>query len=308
MINARDAMREGGKRTIETANAHLDEVYAAKHDEVVAGQYALIVVTDTGTGMTPEIAARAFEPFYTTKEIGQGSGSGLGLSQVFGFVKQSGGHMKIYSEIGRGTSVKIYLPRYFGEVSPQPERSDTPEALPRAQQEETVLIVEDEAEVRAYSSDVLTQFGYRVIEAEDAHAGLAALEANPALVGSERQSVASLCHGLPVTPSKIIWPRLSRVHNARWKDGAALVGRCSECSTQEVRRRRRGRPGMSETVLSILPGCCRGTGTWLAHLPGIDIVTETPHTIKVSGSAPARSHRRTFFLNCEALVGFCNVS
>jgi PAS domain S-box-containing protein len=180
VINARDAMREGGKLTIETANAHLDEVYAAKHDEVIAGQYALIAVTDTGTGMTQEVSARVFEPFYTTKEIGQGSG--LGLSQVFGFVKQSGGHMKIYSEIGRGTSVKIYLPRYFGKVSPQPERSDAPEALPRAQQEETVLIVEDEAEVRAYSSEVLTQLGYRVIEAEDAHSGLAALEANPAVM------------------------------------------------------------------------------------------------------------------------------
>ena len=104
VINARDAMSEGGKLTIETANAHLDEVYAAQHDEVVAGQYALIAVTDTGTGMTPEVAARAFEPFYSTKGIGQGSG--LGLSQVFGFVKQSRGHVKIYSEAGRGTCVK----------------------------------------------------------------------------------------------------------------------------------------------------------------------------------------------------------
>ena len=136
-----------------------------------------MLVTDSVINITQNVAARVFEPFYTTKEIGQGSG--LGLPQVFGFVKQSGGHMKIYSEIGRVTSVKIYLPRYFGEVTPQPARSDAPEALPRAQQEETVVIVEDEAEVRAYSSEVLTQLGYRVIEAADAHSGLAALEANP---------------------------------------------------------------------------------------------------------------------------------
>ena len=93
----------------------LDAVYAARHDEVVAGQYVLIAVTDTGTGMAPDVAARAFEPFFTTKGIGEGSG--LGLSQVFGFVKQSGGHVKIYSEVGHGTSVKIYLPRFVGEAS-----------------------------------------------------------------------------------------------------------------------------------------------------------------------------------------------
>jgi CheY-like chemotaxis protein len=173
-------MAEGGKLTIETANAYLDAVYAARHDEVVAGRHVLITVTDTGSGMAPEVAARAFEPFYTTKGIGQGSG--LGLSQVFGFVKQSGGHVKIYSEVGRGTSVKIYLPCIVGEESPELEGSAAPAALPRASQEETILIVEDEADVRAYGREVLTQLGYRVIEAEDAHSGLAALEANPEVV------------------------------------------------------------------------------------------------------------------------------
>ena len=177
VINARDAMTKGGRLTIETSNEHLDAVYAARHDEVVEGRYVLIAVTDTGTGMTSDVAARAFEPFYTTKGIGQGSG--LGLSQVFGFVKQSGGHVKIYSEVGRGTSVKIYLPRFVGDGPSQHERSDTSAFLPRAQHEETILIVEDEAEVRAYSCEVMTQLGYRVIEAADAPSGLAALEANP---------------------------------------------------------------------------------------------------------------------------------
>jgi PAS domain S-box-containing protein len=177
VINARDAMAKGGRLTIETSNERLDPVYAARHDEVVEGRYVMIAVTDTGTGMTSAVAERAFEPFYTTKGIGEGTG--LGLSQVFGFVKQSGGHVKIYSEVGRGTSVKLYLPRFVGDVSPQHGRGDTSASLPRALHEETILIVEDEAEVRAYSCEVMTQLGYRVIEAADAPSGLAALNANP---------------------------------------------------------------------------------------------------------------------------------
>ena len=158
VINARDAMTTGGKLTIETANVHLDPLYAARHDEVIEGRYVLIAVTDFGTGMASDVAARAFEPFYTTKGIGQGTG--LGLSQVFGFVKQSGGHVKIYSEVGHGTSVKIYLPCFVDEGLPQYERSASHVALPRALHEETILIVEDEADVRAYSCDVMTQLGY----------------------------------------------------------------------------------------------------------------------------------------------------
>jgi CheY-like chemotaxis protein len=179
VINARDAMSEGGRLTIETANVHLDPTYAARHDEVVEGRYVLIAVTDSGTGMPPDVAARAYEPFFTTKGIGEGSG--LGLSQVLGFVKQSGGHVEIYSEVGRGTSVKIYLPCFVGDEEPQ-GRERAPAILPRASQKETILIVEDEADVRAYSCDVMTQLGYRVIEAADAPSGLAALEANPEVI------------------------------------------------------------------------------------------------------------------------------
>jgi len=127
-INARDAMLEGGKLTIETANTHLDEAYARMHDEVQPGQYVGIFVTDTGTGMASEAVAQAFEPFFTTKEIGQGTG--LGLSQVYGFIKQSGGHAKIYSEVGLGTTVKLYLPRYRGTEDVADETLGTQE-LPR---------------------------------------------------------------------------------------------------------------------------------------------------------------------------------
>src|SRR6202007_714212 len=108
-INARDAMPSGGKLTIETANAALDEDYARSQGDMGAGQYAMIAVTDTGAGMAPDVVAKAFDPFFTTKGVGKGTG--LGLSQVYGFIKQSGGHVKIYSELGEGTTIKLYLPR-----------------------------------------------------------------------------------------------------------------------------------------------------------------------------------------------------
>lgn len=163
-VNARDAMPEGGKLTIETHNCRLDEGYSASHPDVVAGQYVLVGVTDTGTGMSPEIIERAFDPFYTTKEVGKGTG--LGLSQVHGFVKQSGGHITIYSEQDEGTTVKIYLPRYFGEADEiGPSMSSA--QMPVAQDGEVVLVVEDETQVRQVSTELLRDLGYGVIEAVD---------------------------------------------------------------------------------------------------------------------------------------------
>jgi len=172
-VNARDAMPEGGRLTIETANTHIDEAYASNYAEVTPGQYVAISVSDTGKGMDEATVARAFEPFFTTKPVGRGTG--LGLSQVYGFVKQSGGHVKIYSEVGQGTTVKIYLPRL--DAANLTEDDVAIDALaPDAEGEETILVVEDDDDVRTYSVDILRDLGYRVIEAHDGPSALRLLE------------------------------------------------------------------------------------------------------------------------------------
>lgn len=172
-INARDAMPEGGKLTIETCNTHLDAAYVASQRDVTPGQYVCICVTDTGTGMTPAVIAQAFEPFFTTKPLGQGTG--LGLSMVYGFAKQSEGHLKIYSEPGKGTTVKIYLPRHMGaaEVDESP-RSNT--ETPLAHEGETILVVEDEPVIRNLIVEVLEELGYHALEAIDGPSGLKILQ------------------------------------------------------------------------------------------------------------------------------------
>ena len=176
-VNARDAMPNGGKLTIETANANLDETYVREQVGLAAGQYVLIAVSDTGSGMSPEVIAKAFDPFFTTKATGKGTG--LGLSQAYGFIKQSGGHIKIYSEIGQGTTVKIYLPRFHGEnvsVAIQPGlKAQT--ALGRP--EELILVVEDEERMRLVVEEAFRELGYKVVVAEDGKKALALLDANP---------------------------------------------------------------------------------------------------------------------------------
>jgi signal transduction histidine kinase/CheY-like chemotaxis protein len=162
-VNSRDAMPSGGLLTIETANTDLDDRYAASHTEVVPGQYVMISVTDTGEGMRPDVIERAFDPFYTTKQVGKGTG--LGLSQVFGFVKQSAGHVKIYSEVGHGTTVKLYLPRYSGDQSADIEMATKAAQLPVGHVEDIILVVEDEARVRQVSVDALRELGYSVLQA-----------------------------------------------------------------------------------------------------------------------------------------------
>jgi signal transduction histidine kinase len=175
-VNARDAMPDGGKLTIETANAHLDAAYALENDGAKEGQYVLVSVTDTGSGMTPEIAANAFDPFFTTK--GGAKGTGLGLSQVFGFVRQSGGHIKLYTEPGRGTTVKIYLPRYFGKAEAV-RCSAVTEPIPTGSASTTVLVVEDETRMRALTVEALRDLGYTVLHAEGPAAALKIIEAHP---------------------------------------------------------------------------------------------------------------------------------
>jgi len=174
-VNARDAMDAGGKLTIETANAFLDEAYA-RVNEIKPGQYVMIAVSDTGAGMPDDVLAKAFEPFFTTKDVGKGSG--LGLSQVYGFIRQSDGHAKIYSEQGDGTTIKLYLPRLMvsGEVA---EASDEAAALPSGSSDRLVLVVEDDDDVRAHAVAILNELGYSVLEAADGASALRTLEAQP---------------------------------------------------------------------------------------------------------------------------------
>lgn len=172
-VNARDAMPDGGHLTVETANSHLDEAYSRAHPGAPPGQYVLVAVTDNGEGMSSQTLTKAFDPFFSTKPAGKGTG--LGLSQVYGFVKQSGGHIKIYSEQGHGTTVKIYLPRHFGELAVEAAAPVPPEV---AKAQGTILIVEDEPAVRAMTAAHLKDAGYTVIEATDAKAALALLAAD----------------------------------------------------------------------------------------------------------------------------------
>lgn len=173
-VNARDAMPSGGELVIETANARLDENYAASHAEVPPGQYVMIAVTDSGTGMSKATIDRAFEPFYTTKEIGKGTG--LGLSMIYGFTKQSGGHIKIYSEEGQGTTVKMYLPRLLRDANEEDEGGSVTQGFETSPRQETILVVEDDDDVRAYTVDCLRELGYRVLEAHDGPSALRLLE------------------------------------------------------------------------------------------------------------------------------------
>ncbi|MBP2299714.1 hybrid sensor histidine kinase/response regulator [Azospirillum picis] len=174
-INARDAMEGNGKLTIEVGNAYLDDAYVAQHADAVAGQYVMLAVTDTGSGMPPDVMAQVFEPFFSTKP--EGKGTGLGLSMVYGFVKQSGGHVKLYSEAGQGTTVKLYFPRAMESE----DRITAIDTGPITGGTETILVAEDDEAVRATVVEMLGDLGYRVLQAKDAERALAVLESGVAV-------------------------------------------------------------------------------------------------------------------------------
>jgi len=174
VLNARDAMPDGGKLVVETSNQVLDSDFTAGYSNLQPGEYVVLSVADTGCGMPPSVMSRAFDPFFTTKPIGQGTG--LGLSMIYGFSKQSGGHVTIDSEIDKGTTVKLYLPRFAGES--QPQVTVDPPQSPDAQDGETVLIVEDDPAVRVLVSAVLSELGYAFVEAADADGAVPILDSN----------------------------------------------------------------------------------------------------------------------------------
>ncbi|MEJ0095464.1 MAG: CHASE3 domain-containing protein [Methylocella sp.] len=177
-VNSRDAMPDGGRLTIETANTSLDDAYAEQNVGVQAGQYVLVSVTDTGSGMSPEVAAKAFDPFFTTKAAGKGTG--LGLSQIFGFVKQSGGHVKIYAELGQGTAIKIYLPRFFGDDAERPiSAAASGEPIPVGSADIVVLIVEDEERMLRLAIEAFRDLGYSVLYANGPANALRIIDEHP---------------------------------------------------------------------------------------------------------------------------------
>jgi PAS domain S-box-containing protein len=227
-INARDAMGEGGRLTIETANAYLDDAYARRQGgEVRAGQYIAISVTDTGTGMTPEVIAKAFDPFFTTKPTGQGTG--LGLSMVYGFVKQSEGHVSIYSEPGQGTTFRLYLPRYRGAALQDHDSGEHAGGGMQAEAGETVLVVDDEPTVRMLVTETLEELGYAAVEAADAQGGLQVLQSEaridllitdvglPGLNGRQLADAARV-----LRPELKVLFMTGYAHNAAVGQGAAL--------------------------------------------------------------------------------------
>ncbi len=207
-INARDAMAGTGKLTIEAANASLDDDYTSRLDGVPAGQYVMLVVTDTGTGIDPKLLEQVFEPFFSTKP--EGHGSGLGLSMVYGFVKQSGGHVKLYSELGHGTSVKLYLPRVR---RPEEVVFAVPEAVTMRGGKETILVAEDDPDVQATVVELLGELGYTVLRANDAQSALSVIESGAAI---------DLLFTDVVMPGALKSPELARLARARLPDLAVL--------------------------------------------------------------------------------------
>ncbi|HWF94515.1 MAG TPA: CHASE3 domain-containing protein [Xanthobacteraceae bacterium] len=237
-VNARDAMPNGGRLTIETGNAYLDEAYTRQFGDVTPGQYAMLSVADSGTGIPAEVLDRIFEPFFTTKALGEGSG--LGLAMVHGFVKQSSGHIRIYSEVGHGTTVKIYLPRLMRpeQTAAAPAaKSAAGASIPRAEPEETILLVEDNEGVREYATSALEDLGYNVLVTADAIDALRLLDGAPRvdllftdviLPGASGRELADKvlgrCPGLPVLFTTG-YTRNAIIHQGRLDAGVQLISK-----------------------------------------------------------------------------------
>lgn len=243
-VNARDAMSDGGRLTLETVNAALDDAYVSRQPGLLPGQYVMVAVTDTGSGIDPAHMSQVVEPFFTTKPAGQGTG--LGLSQVYGFVKQSGGHLAIYSEPGLGTTIKIYLPRTRAEVSTQ--QAGTAQTVVETGNGETILVVEDEHMVRAHARQTLEDAGYRVVEAADGAQALALLQREPSVAllftdvvlggGMTGRDVAdaalSIRPGMPVLFTTG-YTRNAIIHDGKLDDGVAFIGK--PYTTEEMLRK-----------------------------------------------------------------------
>jgi signal transduction histidine kinase/CheY-like chemotaxis protein len=235
VINARDAMDGGGRLTIETANTELDRAYADAHMEVTPGQYVMIAVTDTGRGMSEAVIAKAFDPFFTTKP--SGAGTGLGLSQVHGFIKQSKGHIKIYSEEGKGTTVKIYLPRDMSKAFSAEARTSVPRAPDFSPKDHVVLVVEDDPGVRSFTVSALRELGYAAVEADTIGIAREKLLQNPrvtilltdvVLPGGNGRELANLL--LTERPDLVVlfmtgYTRNAIVHNGTLDPGVRLLSK-----------------------------------------------------------------------------------
>ena len=295
-INARDAMEGHGKLTIEAGNAYLDDDYAARHDEVVPGQYVMLAVTDTGCGIPAELAERVFEPFFTTKPEGQGTG--LGLSMVYGFVKQSGGHVKIYSEPGSGTTVRLYLPRARAaeDIEVKPELAIATGGV------ETVLVAEDDENVRGTVVEMLSDLGYRVLTAHDAQSALAVIESGVPI---------DLLFTDVVMPGPMRSPELARrarerlpdivvlftsgytenaiVHGGRLDDGVDLLSKpyTREMLARKInqalqaRRQRRPEPKSADAALRIV----LAEDDALIRMATVDMLETLGHSVIEAGDA-----------------------
>lgn len=285
-INARDAMPQGGKLTLELANAMLDDHYVRSLTDVPAGQYVMLGITDTGTGMSREVLERAFDPFFTTKP--EGEGTGLGLSMAYGFVKQSGGHIRIYSEVGHGTTVRIYLPRSLTESQLTAPRRNTP--LMGGQ--ESILVVEDDLNVQATVIDILIELGYSVLKADNAEQALAVLSSGarvdllftdvvmPGNLRSPelaRQAVQQLPHLKVLFTSG--YTQNAIVHGGRLDPGVELLSK--PYSREDLARKVRQVLGTDGTVLPAIPST--------QSPPSVEPSTSTGlHVLVVEDDAPSR--------------------